>query len=229
MHWILEHLQIVVMLAAAFAYWLKQTNDKARAERNESAPPPLMDSSATDEAGERTRRIQEEIRRKIVERRAGTALPAPPSATPSERPVASSTLAPRPTARPVGGTWRERMEAKMAEALTRVEAAAKAAAEREQEQRRARGQPARPTEAEIAAREAGKLAAERRTAIEAPAEREQPRRAGAAALPAILQEPAAVTVARSVRDDLRDPGNVRRAWLLREVLGTPVGLRQVRH
>lgn len=225
MHWILEHLQIVVMLAAAFAYWLKQTNAKANAERNESEPPPLMNSSATNEDGERTRRIQEEIRRKIAERRAGTALPAAPSATPSERPIASSTLAPRPVAGSPGGTWRQRMETKMAEALTRIEEAAKVAAEREQEKKREHRQPARQTEAEIAAREAEQLAVERRAAVEALAERERQRQAAAVALGASVKETESPTLARSLRDDLRDPTSVRRAWILREVLGTPAGLR----
>lgn len=225
MNWILEHLQIVIMLAAAFAYWLKQTKDKAEKDESDRTPPPLPMSSSADEQMERTRRIQEEIRRKIAERRAGTAIPTPPVMTSSERPVASSTLAPRPVARSSGGTLRERMEAKMTEALKRIEDAAKAAAEREQSEQRERRQPARPTEAELAVREAEKLAAERRAAVEALAERERERRLAAAALSSKVKEPEPATVASSLRDDLRDPGNVRRAWLLREVLGTPVGLR----
>ncbi len=228
MNWILEHLQIVVMLAAAFAYWLKQTKDKAAEDRTDG-PPPLNEPSAADEQVERTRRIQEEIRRKIAERRAGTARPTHPSAAPSERPVASSTLAPRPVAQSAGGTLRERMEAKMTEALKRIEDAAKAAAERERAREPAeeRWELARPTKVEIAAREAEKLAAERRAAVEALAERERERRAAAtsASLTATLKEPESATVARGLRGDLRDPSSLRRAWLLREVLGTPVGLR----
>lgn len=227
MNWILEHLQIVVMLAAAFAYWLKQTNDKAEKEGENGASPLSPASSSTEEQAERTRQIQEEIRRKIAERRAGAAAPLPPSATPSERPGASSTLAPRPVARSAGGTLRERMEAKMTEALKRIEDAAKAAAEREQNQKQERRQPARPSEAEITSREAERLAAERRATVEELAERERERRMATTALPSmsILKETEAVPVARSVRDDLRDPGTIRRAWLLREVLGTPAGLR----
>ena len=224
MNWILEHLQIVIMLAAAFAYWLKQTN--AKAERDGSnASPASRASSAAGEQTERTRRIQEEIRRKIAERRAGGAVPAPPRMTSPERPVASSTLAPRPVANSSRGTLRERMEAKMTEALKRIEDAAKAAAEREQNEQRERWQPARPTESELAARESEKLAAERRAAVEALAERERERRLAAAALASNGKAPETPTAARSLRDDLRDPANVRRAWLLREVLGTPVGLR----
>lgn len=225
MHWILEHLQIVVMLAAAFAYWLKQTNDKAEKEGGDRASAPAPSSAMTDEQAERTQRIQEEIRRKIAERRSGAAIPTPPRMASSECPVASSTLAPRPVSGSAGGTLRERMEAKMTEALKRIEDAAKAAAEREQSEQRERWQPARPNEAEVAAREAEKLAAERRAAVAALAERERERRLAEAALSSRMKGPEAPVAARSLRDDLRDPGTLRRAWLLREVLGTPAGLR----
>ena len=219
MNWILEHLQIVVALAAAFAYWLKQTKDKAEAEKDRNLPPPLA-TPAADEQTERTRRIQEEIRRKIADRREGAAVPPSPPMTTSERPAASATRAPRPIAEPMGGTLRKRLEAKMAAAMARIEEAAKAAAEREEERR----QPARQQEIEAATGETERLAAQRRVAVETLAEREE--RIAFAPPESLAQEPqATATMARSVRDELRDPGSVRRAWILREVLGPPLGLR----
>jgi hypothetical protein len=220
MNWILEHLQIVVALAAAFAYWLKQTKDKAEAEKDRNVPPPLV-TPAADEQTERTRRIQEEIRRKIADRREGAAVPSSPPMMTSERPAVSSTRAPRPIAEPMGGTLRKRLEAKMAAAMARIEEAAKAAAEREEERR----QPARQQEIEAeAARETERLAAQRRAAVETLAEREE--RIAFAPPESLAQErQATATIARSVRDELRDPDSVRRAWILREVLGPPLGLR----
>ncbi|HEX2100113.1 MAG TPA: hypothetical protein VHF69_05600 [Candidatus Synoicihabitans sp.] len=78
MNWILDNLQLVIILASGFAWWLSQRKKPKDEEAGEQALPPVVDS--TDEL-ERTRRIQEEIRRKIAERSGGTrpVLPQPAS------------------------------------------------------------------------------------------------------------------------------------------------------
>ena len=86
--WVFDHLQLVLAVAAAFAWWLNQRRRERAGlpadydedgvpdtmRRTVGTPPPVH----TDEQ-ERTRRIQEEIRRKIAQRRASTpAAPEPP-------------------------------------------------------------------------------------------------------------------------------------------------------
>ena len=78
MDWILDNLQLVVVLASAFAVWLTQR--RKQAQEDDSPPPvrPTEDTGPFDLESE-ARRIQEEIRRKIAERRGGSAeMPAPP-------------------------------------------------------------------------------------------------------------------------------------------------------
>ena len=80
MTWVLEHLQILIGVAAAIAYFL----NRARVESGGAG----RASGETDEArAERTRQLQEEIRRKIAERRAaaGEATTAAGSARTRER------------------------------------------------------------------------------------------------------------------------------------------------
>src|SRR5258707_706236 len=93
MDWILNHLQLCIAVAGAIAYWINQQRAAAagRSEQKDltaQARPPAEDL-------ERTRRIQEEIRRKIAERRGGAQPPVMAPAT-TNRPLASPVLAPRP-------------------------------------------------------------------------------------------------------------------------------------
>jgi hypothetical protein len=205
MDWILSHLQVVIAVAAAIAYWFNQQKTAAREDKDKTAPESNPFEQASTEGGddERTRRVQEEIRRKIAERR-GTA-PQPPAAPrPTGQPVAPPYVAPRPVAREMMGGLRERLEAKLAEARAKSEAAA-------QEARRQREEEERALEAERLATQL------RATEI-----------AAQAALASAAIRPAETKNAREVRpwpSELRDPQSLRRAMILREVLGPPVGLR----
>jgi hypothetical protein len=202
MSWILEHLQFVLVFAGAFAYWLKQRSAAAK----DSSP--STRESQEGEAEERTRKIQEEIRRKIAERR-GTAPGPVVRSPPTERPLAPPLLAPRPVAESRGGLGRglrERLEEKLAEARARAQAVADAAAERQrQEQARA-------------------LAAARAATEERTAEIAKAREAAAVAARQSENAPRS-SAARTIVADLRDPPSVRRAIILREILGPPVGLQ----
>lgn len=161
-------------------------------------------SAAPYDDAERTRRIQEEIRRKIAERRSGRLPPTIPS-RPTERPLAPPVLAPRPVARADGGL-RERLGRKLAELREKAEAAA--AAQRKQEQVE--------TQRRVQATE--QVAAQRRVADAVVAR-------DALAVKKEVAIVAAKPLPNRWRAELRDPASVRRAMVLREILGTPVGLR----
>jgi len=72
MDWVFEHLQVVILVAVAIAAALQKLK-QSRTLTGAELPP-----AADDNEAERTRRIQEEIRRRILERR-GQA-PTPPLA-----------------------------------------------------------------------------------------------------------------------------------------------------
>jgi hypothetical protein len=98
MNWILDNLQLVLIVASAFAWWLTQRK-KEREDQDPGAPPPLEDPAAGYDEAERTRRIQEEIRRKIAERhqpgpREPVEAPPLPRRRSEERPVTPPVLVP---------------------------------------------------------------------------------------------------------------------------------------
>src|SRR5688500_13132200 len=66
MNWVLEHLQILIGAAAAIAYLLNRGRGSAEEKQQPSS---RTSHDGSDEQAERTRRVQEEIRRKIAERR----------------------------------------------------------------------------------------------------------------------------------------------------------------
>jgi C4-dicarboxylate-specific signal transduction histidine kinase len=202
MKWAIEHLQIIIAVAAAIAYWLNQRR-QARAEDQPASP---RQASDAEEHAQRTRRVQEEIRRKIAERR-GEVLPPPAAAPAAPRERLPKLLPPLnvPPLEPFGGPRHRRTDATPPPVTVppRDEAAERAALERQTrlaEQLRAL-EAARQAEL----RRAGELAARQRA------------------------EPVAAAAPRGPRadwrEDLRDPEAMRRAIVLREILGKPVGLR----
>jgi hypothetical protein len=205
MDWILSHLQVVLAVAAAIAYWVNQRKAAAREDKKETPPSSGRSGPARADAGEdeRTRRIQEEIRRKIAERRGAAPRPSPaPVAT--ERPVAPPVIAPRPVAQEMARGLRERLEARLAEARARTEAKAQERQRQWEEQEKAL--------------EADRFATQRRTA-------EIAAQAQAAPAPTLLADAGIPGGPRHWSDEMRDRQNLRRAIVLREVLGPPVGLR----
>jgi hypothetical protein len=228
MDWILEHIQLIIVVAGSIAYWINQSKrakegqdadfdgdgipenrpTAPRAEARELRP--ATRDGADPEQDERVRRIQEEIRRKIAERRGQ---PAPPPLAPPElspfRPVFQE-QAPPPSARPVEAppvpVWRE-------EPVREVTVSAyddTAALERQ-----------RKLEEQLAQLEERRREA-RRAAQEAS-------RSGGQAAANVAYDPAKPDVpglsARRLQDELRSPGALRRAMVLKEVLGAPVALR----
>lgn len=224
MDWIFDNLQLILVVAGAIAYWLNQrAREKAGQEADydqdgipEHRPPPLERSPGREIAGplarqagdldqeERARRIREEIQRKIAERR-GQAVPPVLAEPPRLPPILE---------RPV---FREEAEAPYS-----------------------RSEPTPPPMPQAPAQaysDSAALERQRRLAEEferLEEQREAARRAAAAAR-AASREAAPVYGAapvvgamlglRSVGEELRDPRALRRAFVLREVISPPVGLR----
>jgi len=206
MDWISENvLQIIIALAVAIAGFL---NNRKKEKGGEPADydgdgvpdnrPGQFEPQGMDmDEAERTRRVQEEIRRKIAERRGQ---PVPPL------------VAPRPVAQPIPEVIKRRFEPPVVPPPLPSRAAQAAQAARDEEIL----EHQRELETQLRVLEA-RRAEHKRQAAEA-----------AAPLSAATAYRTAVSTKASGADvlaDLRAPGGARRAWILREVLGTPAGLK----
>jgi hypothetical protein len=188
MNWILDHLQLLFVIAGAFAWWLNQrkqvrSGDEASSNEGRSFEDPDL--------AERTRRIREEIQRKIEQRARGH--------VPDEQPPVLTETPQPPVVREVVIT---RQPEPLRHTMTRLEA---------------------QRQAEILEQQAA-LAERLRQADEMKA----------AALRRIQFESqlsgqigsAQEKTSNPLGDDLRDARALRRAFVLREILGPPVALRQ---
>lgn len=194
MDWIFDHLWVLIAIAAVIARMLNKKKD-ADASSGDSPAPAREYEFEDPELAERTRKIREEIQRKIAERR-GQHMQPPvlPSEQARPAPIMRSPEATMPEVlrelrQPEPQVSRRMVQANAAEELER------------QATLREKLEEARVM----------KEAALKRAAFEASiADKE----------PAVLQQARAV-----VLDDLRSPQALRRAFVLREVLGPPVALR----
>ena len=98
MRWFLEHIQVVIAVAGIIAWWL---NQRRREKEGQSADydgdgTPERNPTAEPYDDEQARRVREDIRRKIAERR-GLATPAPAA---TEPPPLAQAPAPREEAPP---------------------------------------------------------------------------------------------------------------------------------
>ncbi len=194
MDWILDHLQIIIAIAGAIAYWLNARKKEQAGEpadydgdgkpdvHPQGGVRSMREHADTMDQAENIRRIQDEIRRKIAERQAGAGrMPPPLSPTPPHFPIP-----------------------KVAEEARRAEVEREAAVVLERQQALA-----------------GQLAALQARRAEAGRE--------AKAMWTQQPEPAQVTASRDddvgLLRELRNARSLRKAIVLREVLGTPVGLR----
>ena len=176
MEWVLNHIQILFLVAIAVVGILQRLKKPTEAEEARRATP-------TTAQEERTRRIQEEIRRRIMERR-GLAPAAPRSDDDAEE------SRPFPAAPP------------MIEEIQPV-----------------RVEPPIP----VAALADGKIAAElkrQQEMAERVRELEAAKRSRATMVATAVAEPADQSL-----PELLSRGGLRRAVVLREILGPPVGLR----
>jgi len=203
MNWIFEHMQLVILVGGAIAYWLNQrrkAKEEAEAMReleNQQAQLAQPQLAVNDEA-ERVRRIQEEIRRKILERAGGGLPRSQPPPIPERR-------------------FENEIESEPAEVSARTPARTDA-----YEQASSADQTV-SLDQEILERQQ-QLAEQLR-------ELDIQRRHVVSKSEAFAEKTAAVMAASdtavrgSLLADLRNPVLARRAIVMREVLGTPVGLR----
>ena len=229
MDWILDNLQLILAIAGAIAYWL---NARKKEQAGESADydgdgepdtlpqdgRSLREQDPTLLHDENTRRIQEEIRRKIAERQSGGPVaPVRPAGQPAAMPSpvareVATAPTPPPVPMPVGPAVARRREIE--------------------------GSPYAMEETRRAAedREAAAVLASQRELAEQLAVLKQRRAETGRTARALRegQEAALATAAAgqartgddtSLLSDLRNARSLRKAIVLREVLGTPVGLR----
>jgi cytoskeletal protein RodZ len=191
MDWIINHLFIFVFVAIGVANMLA----KAKRAGAQQRPPKPARSSLDPDTTERTRRVQEEIRRKIAERAGRPPIVSPPpSAGPPPQNIFQELA-------------RQMAEAKRtAEMSERAQAAAEAQAQQGVEDERKSREQA----------EARQMAEVQRTL-----QRQQQ----AATTVVAYSGTTAVSARDKLLASLREPDSLRRAWLLREILGEPVGLR----
>ena len=198
MQWVFDHIQIIVAVAAAIAYMLN---------RGKQAPEDGAEQSGDD--AERARRVREEIRRKIAERREGA--PSPLAQEPASAPppvLRKTNVGPID---PFGGPARPSLPTlRMPEF-----------------ERPAAPQPApQPSQMEMSAvlERQQQLAAQMRE-LERARGVQQRRATEISTAAAVAAMPAAPASRGGLLADLRQAQNLRRAILLREVLGPPVALR----
>jgi type II secretory pathway component PulC len=193
MRWITDNLQLVLAVAGALAWWLTQRKQQQEAE---AAPPPHEEKSFEDpELAERTRRIREEIQRKIEQRARGYANEQP-------RPIQPEVAELPPVIREIFGV----PEPEPAPVMPRV-------ASRQEAQRQAEILEQQAAMAEqLRQAKLMKAAAEKRKEFEAAT--------------ADHRTEQRTETRSSVMGDLRTPEALRRAFILREVIGPPVALRR---
>jgi hypothetical protein len=195
MDWILEHIRVLIVVGGAIAYWLnqrKKAREAAEAERSLPAQPVQAPASQLNEEAERVRRIQEEIRRKILQRTSGGAAPARPQPPPE---------LPEPVMAKPRAQEREDAYSLSRDDSTELASREKALLEQQQDP----------------------LA--RMRDLEANRRQSSSRKAEAFAEKTTAALGSAAAEKGSLLADLRNTSSVRRAVILREILGTPVGLR----
>ncbi|TAG29241.1 MAG: hypothetical protein EAZ36_04350 [Verrucomicrobia bacterium] len=226
MDWIWDNFQLILVVAGSIAYWLNQRQREKNGEpadydqdgipENRVPPPVVRELTPANRDGQdpeqddRVRRIQEEIRRKIAQRRGQDApppLPAP-EASPFDpfRPVfTEEPVRPQAPPSPPVPTASPPLPASPFDDQEAVE-----------QQRRLAEQVAELDRRRREARRAAQALAESGVA---------PVTARDAARAAKAHHPSAVLSVRSVKADLRDPKSLRRAVILREILDKPIALR----
>jgi len=195
MDWIFDHLQILIAAGAGVAYWLNQRKEAQEAEQQTREKEFTIDDHDASGDEARARDIREEIRRKIAERSGGS------------RPVIIN----EPMEAPPPLFERPFQETSPADDPYAHD-----------EWRKEPPVVVGPSAAEQAVLERQRVLQERMKELE------QKRSQTKQTISAFTQNRtprASKRGERSLRDDLRETGSLRRAIVLREVLGSPVSLR----
>jgi len=189
--WIQEHLQLIIVVGGAIAYWLNQR--KALQEGGEEGAPGEQ-SFEDPESAARARRIREDIQRKIEQRTGGRG-PEPAPVARSEPPELPPLFQELLLGRPAQPEPRIEQPHTVYEARRHAEILEQQAALTDQ----------------LKQAKEMKALSQRREKFQASI--------------ANHDEANRMTRNRALTDELRDPAALRRAFILREVLGPPVALR----
>jgi len=205
MGWIFEHLQVVIFVAVGIFYVLRMLGQQRDGDGDAGSASPLSPDEEESAEAERTRRIQEEIRRRILARQRGEAPPAPAPVSgrlansPADRRVFPRPAEPasaRPTPPPVPRAHRAPVAPQVDQAMLEHQ---------------------RALQEKLASI---RTAATQRTQAALSVDR------GVSA-PLHLARPVRTNVrARRLRNNLVGMASIRDAVLLREIIGPPVGMRQ---
>ena len=191
MDWVFDHLRLIIFAAGAIAWWLKQRKDGQSGDKVKPHKEVTFDDP---ELAERTRRIREEIQRKIEQRARAYTQPPPKVSRPAPAPAA-----PPPVVREVVRRQPEPPPLSKA-AVAHLDAA----------------RTAEILEQQAAMAEKLRQAAEMKAAALRRIQYENQVSSG---------DQAAVVARGALGDDLRNPDSLRRAFILREIIGPPVSLR----
>lgn len=205
--WILEHLGIVVVVVLFLSQIIRGVLQQSR----KNPPPEVRGGDGNEER--RVREVQEQIRRQIAARRAGQPAETPPTLARTEepRPIprAETTQMPEPFGGPLGRMLEELQRKAQQHRVPEpppLVIERRNVSELERQHRLADEMKALEEARQVAARRASHLAEDRQVIAQS--------------------EPALRSIARArLMADLSDAQSLRRAFVLREVLGAPVGLR----
>jgi hypothetical protein len=204
MDWVLHNLRLLIFIAGAIVYYLnaRRKAAEARASKPATSAPQTREQqvSPAGEIAEESRRIQEEIRRTIQQRRAQRVPPVVMRPPPVLRPPEPEDV-PRPVEIPVQRSMKTTDENAEASLLER--------------QRRMAEQLRQLEEQGRTSQQMGQLEEQRRRADQRVADVAAYSQSSGEASPSDIDW----------AYELRDPRSVRRAVLLREIFGPPVGLR----
>lgn len=216
--WLLERIGLVIFVVIFVVQILRGLLQARR-----SAPPPQTAKPDSLEEERRVQDIQAEIRRRIAERRGGGA-PATAPAAPAA-PVAREAAPPPPPPETPATDPFEPLRRMMRDLEDQARDVERKISGEEQPAPAAPPPPVlpAPVSARAAELERQRLLADQLAAVQA--ERVAGRRRAEEATAAVAERAVAARAPARLMEDLRDPAALRRAVLLREVLGTPVGLR----
>jgi hypothetical protein len=208
MDWIQDNLQLVIAVAGAIAYWLTQRKKEQAGEPTDydgdGRPDNLPREAQFEdpELAERTRRIREEIQKKIDERRRGGAGYDRPAAPQAESPFQQEEPPPVIVQQELPPPLVREVVVRQASTAAADAAAARRMAEMKEQQEALAEQ--------LKQAEEMKAAALRRREFETSVSAEK-----------TAQDAKRATLV----EELRNPESARRAIILREILGPPVALR----
>ena len=217
--WLLERIGLVIFVVIFVVQILRGLLQARR-----SAPPPQTAKPDSLEEERRVQDIQAEIRRRIAERRGGGAPASAPEAPAA--PVAREAAPPPPPPETPAADPFEPLRRMMRDLEDQARDVERKISGEEQPAPAAPPPPVLPSAASVRAEELERqrALAEQLAALEAERLAAR-RRAEQVAATAAVRAADAARASTRLGEDLRDPAALRRAVLLREVLGTPVGLR----